>query len=886
MKTIKPLRLSVLHRTFDQGGRCVFVPTLLVFFPFEWPSVALQEVALWKFVAAELGPTTPLDECAFKSRGEVIVLGKAYPPGGTPQPVCAVRVQIGSVDKQLYVVGDRHWTRNGPSEPTPYAEMPIDWPHAFGGEGFAANPLGRGFKPTIDPATGERVQLLPNVEYPKALVQSPSDRPEPAGLRPIDLTWPQRFAKIGTYDAKWLKERYPGYAEDLDPSFFNVAPADQWIDGYFRGDESFVLEHLHPTEPRIESRLPGLRARCFITREGDAAQQLEEIELRIDTVQLLPHRKRGVVIFRGATEVSEDDAADVKVLLGAVEKMGEPRPLSHYQTVLAQRLDPKRGYLYVLRDRDLAPERDPAAPRFDEDVLGDEELLGKRDNLLITNMRHRAEDELAALKQSLAGMGLNPDEHLPQELPPPQAQPTLDELPDYVDDQLAQIAQKRAEAKEAHEKSMDEARALCAENGIDFEQAVADAQRKSAGPPKYDAEEEYQKIVDAVQLGRNAGNPLLALEQKLQDPELRGQLQTAERTLKNAYRRFAQNFPAASRLDGSEAERVRSEVEQALRARQSLAERDLTGADLSGLDLRGADLRGAFLEAASLAKADLRGADLTAAVLTRADLTEARFGGAKVARVNFGEAVLHDTDLSGGLDLTKAVFSRARFAGADLRGATLDGADFLDAVFEGADFSGTSATGLTFLNGDMSPVLMRGVRLSGCQLRRCNFLGVDVQGLDLSGANVADSVFYAVKADGANFDQADCSRLKAVGNSSFAGATFRHAKLEQANIRDANLRGCDFSEAQLSGADLSGSNLEAATLEHARAPRAMLVKANLKGANLTRIDLLDGSLQKANIEAADFRGANLFRVDFAKVKGDDGTNFEGANMKHIRFVRR
>ena len=33
-------------------------------------------------------------------------------------------------------------------------------------------------------------------------------------------------------------------------------------------------------------------------------------------------------------------------------------------------------------------------------------------------------------------------------------------------------------------------------------------------------------------------------------------------------------------------------------------------------------------------------------------------------------------------------------------------------------------------------------------------------------------------------------------------------------------------------------------------------------------------------------GANLFRVDFALIKGNDGTNFDGANMKFIRFVDR
>ena len=50
------------------------------------------------------------------------------------------------------------------------------------------------------------------------------------------------------------------------------------------------------------------------------------METRLDTVWLFPHRERGVLVFRGVVEVSEADASDVALLLGAVERMSEPRP--------------------------------------------------------------------------------------------------------------------------------------------------------------------------------------------------------------------------------------------------------------------------------------------------------------------------------------------------------------------------------------------------------------------------------------------------------------------------------------------------------------------------------------------------------------------------------
>ena len=65
-----------------------------------------------------------------------------------------------------------------------------------------------------------------------------------------------------------------------------------------------------------------------------------------------------------------------------------------------------------------------------------------------------------------------------------------------------------------------------------------------------------------------------------------------------------------------------------------------------------------------------------------------------------------------------------------------------------------------------------------------------------------------------------------------------------------------------------------------------LIRTNLKDARLRAANLMKGVLQKANIEGADFRDSNLFQVDFAKIKGNVGTQFDGANMKLIRFVDR
>ncbi len=63
-------------------------------------------------------------------------------------------------------------------------------------------------------------------------------------------------------------------------------------------------------------------------------------------------------------KVAEPDAADVLQIIGGVEEVSDPRPVEHYETVLAQRLDRKKAYLYLLRDQDLMPPRFAGRPGY------------------------------------------------------------------------------------------------------------------------------------------------------------------------------------------------------------------------------------------------------------------------------------------------------------------------------------------------------------------------------------------------------------------------------------------------------------------------------------------------------------------------------------------
>src|SRR5438477_553888 len=90
-----------------------------------------------------------------------------------------------------------------------------------------------------------------------AFDEQESDKPIPAGFGPIEVTWAPRNKKLGTYDDAWLANGFPGFARDLDRSYFNAAPADQQLQRgeFWRGDEEIELENLHAAQPKLSARL-------------------------------------------------------------------------------------------------------------------------------------------------------------------------------------------------------------------------------------------------------------------------------------------------------------------------------------------------------------------------------------------------------------------------------------------------------------------------------------------------------------------------------------------------------------------------------------------------------------------------------------------------------
>lgn len=870
MKVIKPQRLSLLTRTYEFRRRFQLGISVIAHIPLQREPSLLPEVALWKFVAERMGKDAALDVCIPKPSAEFLVTGSAYAPNGKPQPACRVAAALGAVRKELYVFGDRYWNGTTTTDPVPFTEMPLDWSRAFGGSDYRTNPSGKGFDAIQ--INGQKVRPLPNVEYPDQLITHPNDKPEPACYGPVDQMWPQRARKAGTYDDDWLKNDFPGYARDIDWSFFNLTAFDQQQARPFTGDEAYRFDNMHPTESVLAGRLPGVLARGFVNRQDGTQEVFEEVPLRLTTCWFFPDAERAVLIYQGSTDVREDDAADVAQIMIAAERQGESRPDDHYRHVLRQRLDKQRGHLYALRDSDLMPEGMGDA----ETEVAVSSPVG--DGLARRNLRRKAEREVQQARDRVVSYGLDPDQYGPPPLPPEEALPSLEQLPDFMARIEKEAREARRQAEDDFSRGQAELEKALQAKGMDYK-AFREAQTAGPkGPPAFSADAKVRELREIAESIRDHGGSAGEIEEIYRNPENLQLWKDAERQLQEMYLAMAHHQIPADAMEADKLEATRAAVLATHARGGAMAGWDLTGVDLAGLDLRGANLEGALMESARLEGTNLAGANLNRAVLAHASLRGASLTGARLQGANLGGGELQEVHFDGA-DLTGAILGKARLTGASLQHATLLRADLMGAVFADTDLSGARLDGLSFIECDL-----RGVRLSGASLKKCNFVKTDVRAVDFSGADLGEAVLIGVRAAGAQFHKASMVKTRIIENSDMDHASFTESVLTEANLRGACLIGCDFSGAAADRADFSGCDLRGANLYRIVARDAMWVKARLNQAILVSANLMKGVLRNADLYGADLRGANLFGVDLSRAGTDAATDFSEALMKRAQML--
>lgn len=872
MKTVKPLRLSLITRSFEVKRKFYFGVSTLVFFDLDSGEL-LPEIALWQFAAEELGKDAAIEAGVPKSQSEFLITGSVYTPNGEPLETCPVTAKIGGLEKTLYVVGDRFWKGREQSKPQPFSAMPLTWEHAYGGEEFDQNPLGKGFG-SVETKHGP-IQYLPNIESPGEMITKPTQTPEPVSFGPIDIVRPQRFSKAGTYDQRWLKEFFPGYALDMDWTIFNLSAPDQQQESPFRGDEKFALINTHPTRQRIDGKLPGIRARTFVTQERDGGEAFLEIPTQLRTVWFFPHALKGILIFQGSIPSAEDDGADVVNLLIASESLGQDKGIPHYQKTLTERLDKEDGVLLALRDEDLMP-LDMVKGETKDEVAKMQDLL-EREYLVQKNLRKKAELRVEEARAIVASHGLDPDKHGPS-LPPPEDSPPTDiaELPEYAEKKRKEAEEAFEEQKAASDKLLEELAPAIRAAGLEPEDILKETQEGPVGPPDYSAEGEIQRFQEMAAKCRDMGFFVEEVEQWATDEEIHDNWRKFEQAMRDTYLIGAHTQPPAPRLSPEDSTPLREAVVASLRAREPFAYRDLTGADLSNLDLSGGDFKRAFLESADLTGAKLNGSDFTEAVLARADLSGANLSGVSFKGANLAEARLVGATAKDEIDLSEAILYKADLTRVDLRGGRFEDTDFSEAIVADAKISSSEFDNVTFYKQDCG-----GLSFAGSKFVDSCFVESNLEGADFSDANMQGVDILMCRGKGSKFFRAKTRDLVIIMCESFEESDFRGAHLDSANLRGLNLKRSDFSGSVLNDSDFSEALLEGAEFYRAVAKETLFSKADLRDANLTSVDLFEGDLQKADIRGAKFYGANLYGVNFGRVRSDDATDVRLSNQKKV-----
>ncbi|MBN1290607.1 MAG: DUF2169 domain-containing protein [Candidatus Latescibacteria bacterium] len=422
------------------------------------------------------------DFAYFKPRTDLLLAGHCHAPGSNPVPGCPATFKVGSHSKTLYVFGDRTW--KGPpgmrviSDPKPFSQMELKYENSYGGSGYPKNPVGKGFqKQNTETETG--VLFLPNIEDPDNMVDSPGSQPEPAGFGPLGRMWQQRHSKMGTYTGRWIKERWPWFPLDFDWGHFNAAPPDMQVVGYLRGDEQLYFENLHPEHAHYESKLPGLRIRCFLNKliPADTSQtNFVEVSMKLDTLWVDMDADKLVLVWRGSAEVLSDEYEEVQHIFIMSEPLGQqPAALAHCSEL----------FLATLAEEEAEEAIEPEEP---EPVIPEEETP-EIPEIMVPGA--------AAAGVSIPGLAaaeiMAPDKEKPEEILVVPEEVILPAEPEAFDPEKLKVQAKK----------------LLAQAGLDFDSFSPEAREK--------ADKEMDNIISKM----TETDPIKILEQQRNELEIR-----------------------------------------------------------------------------------------------------------------------------------------------------------------------------------------------------------------------------------------------------------------------------------------------------------------------------------------------------------------------------
>jgi hypothetical protein len=248
----------------------------------------------------------PSDHALLKHRTDVVLIARAHAAGGWGTRA-DVAFRFGTAgngfERRALVLGPREWRDGVPSPPRPFRSIPLVYERAFGGPGFARNPVGVGY------GSSHHGRFVPSVEDPVHLLARRGEEVRPMAFAAVSPSWEERWSKAGSTGRGRLEEQWHTLPDDFDWEHFQVAPRAQQLD-YLVGDEAFEVAGVRPDGEPVRGQLPRLAPRC--RAQGVAGAR--EVPLRIDTVVVDTVGLEVHLLWRGLVSVSSPDAPEVRTL--------------------------------------------------------------------------------------------------------------------------------------------------------------------------------------------------------------------------------------------------------------------------------------------------------------------------------------------------------------------------------------------------------------------------------------------------------------------------------------------------------------------------------------------------------------------------------------------
>jgi uncharacterized protein YjbI with pentapeptide repeats len=623
---------------------------------------------------------------------DVTLVGHAHARGG-PAEVAVVRLRFGDpraggFERRIAVVGERRFesvmgAAFGPGKPAPWTRVPLVYERAFGGPDSPDNPVG----------IGRDGKAAPQLEDPDQLVKDARDMIAPACFGPISPRWPVRAGKLGSFDARWLAEHWPSMPADFDWAYWQAAPVAQRI-ATARGDEAFALVGVHPELALVEGRLPGVRPRCFADRDGS----LVEVEVRLDTVAFDADAMKVDLVFRGAMEVSDEDASEVAALFVIMEPVAGPSPSPG-----------EVNARYQARRAELEPvPAEPAAPAAND---------AARD-------RFAAREKAIGAALVAAGVASLGAEASAEGRPPA---PSVNRAPSEEASALRRkVVEMLAEGKTL--AGLDLAHADLSEMNLSGQTLVK------------------TNLRGALLRGANLEGADLS-EARLSEAELSG--------VRAAGVKLVRADLTGAVLDGADLTGAALEGADLSGAR-------CDGAIFREARGEGVRFAGGVFCRAVFERAEIASADFTGAVLDGARFDDAVMRQARLYDASGEGVVFDDADLQGAradaLALAGASFARIAAAHAVWDGSTLPDARFVGARMPGASFARATCERASFAGADLREGNFRKARLASASFEGANLMAASLESADLTGAVLRGANLYGAETWKAKIDKADLAR--------------------------------------------------------------------------------------------------------------------------------